>query len=209
MCKSGLLPVFRTHDMKHLFAATQAFYDAGVTCVEYTTTMPNVMELVAEASKQLPKDLYLGVGTVMDGATVDKAVAAGATFVASPGFCPEMVEACNHHGAVSVVGVMTPTEIIEAVRMGADVIKVFPAASVGPDFFTDVLGPFPGLHLMAASKTALQELNAFVAAGAEIITFLGEALDAKAYAAGDYAAITRAAAQRMEAIQAARKAAGR
>lgn len=206
MCQSGLLPVFRTHNVANLFPATKAFYDAGVGCVEYTMTMPGVLELVKEASAVLPNDLFLGVGTVMDGPTVDRAVAAGAKFIASPGLSPEMVCACNRHGVVSVVGVMTPTEIMEAISLGADVIKVFPSAAVSPEFFADVLGPFPGLHLMAASRTALQNMAAYIAAGAEIVTFLGEGLDSAAYAAGDYAAITRAASKWVEAVRAARQA---
>lgn len=205
MCQSGILPVFRTQDAKNLIAATKAFYDAGVACVEYTMTMPNVLEMVAQATKQLPADLFLGVGTVVDGPTVDRAVAAGATFIASPGLRPEMIEACNHHGVASVVGVMTPTEVMEAVRLGADVIKVFPSAAVGPEFFADVLGPFPGLHLMSASRTAWRDMKAFIAAGAEIITFLGEGMDAAAYAAGDFAAIKDEAARRVEAVRAARQ----
>lgn len=206
MCQSGLLPVFRARDVRNLFPATKAFYDAGVGCVEYTMTMPGILNLVEEASAVLPADLFLGVGTVMDGPTVDQAVAAGAKFIASPGLSPEMVHACNRHGVVSVVGVMTPTEIMEAISLGADIIKVFPAAAVGPEFFADVLGPFPGLHLMAASRTALRDMAAYVAAGAEIITFLGEGLDSAAYAAGDCGAITRAATKWVKAVQSARQA---
>ncbi len=56
-----------------------------------------------------------------------------------------MVEACRQHGVVSVVGAMTPTEIMQATQKGADVIKVFPACSVGPEFFAQVLGPFPNV----------------------------------------------------------------
>lgn len=206
MCQSGLLPVFRTDNVKNLIPASKAYYDAGIGCVEYTMTMPNAMQLVKDAVARLPKDLYLGLGTVLDAKTVDLAVEAGATFIASPGLSPEVVKACNRHGVVSVVGVMTPTEIMEALDLGADVMKVFPSAAVGPDFFVDVLGPFPGLHLMAASKTALQNLNAYVEAGTEIITFLGNGLDAAAYAAGDCAAITRVAAKLVEAVRVARQA---
>ena len=207
MCQSGLLPVFRTDDVKNLIPATKAFYDAGVTCIEYTMTMPNALQLLKEASAKLPKDLYLGLGTVFDAKTVDQAVEAGATFIASPGLSPEVVKACNRHGVVSVAGVMTPTEIMEALALGADVMKVFPSAAVGPEFCVDVLGPFPGLHLMAASKTAMQNLDAYIVAGVEIVTFLGNGLDAAAYAAGDFAAITRTAAKWVEAVQSARIAA--
>jgi 2-dehydro-3-deoxyphosphogluconate aldolase / (4S)-4-hydroxy-2-oxoglutarate aldolase len=208
MVQTGLLPVFRTSDVRHLIPATKALYDAGIGCIEYTTTMPNCMQLIRDASAALPKDLYLGVGTALDGKTVDLAVEAGATFIASPGLCPEMVNACNRHGVVSVVGVMTPTEIMEAIHLGADVIKIFPAGAVSPEFFSDVLGPFPGLHLMAAAKSAMQRLDEFIQAGAEIITFLGNGLDASAYASGDCEAISRAARKWVEAVRTARQSNG-
>jgi 2-dehydro-3-deoxyphosphogluconate aldolase/(4S)-4-hydroxy-2-oxoglutarate aldolase len=206
MCRSGLLPVFRTSDARHLISATRAFYEAGISCVEYTMTMPNALPLLEEASARLPQDLHLGMGTVLNGRDADRAVAAGARFIASPGLNAEVVEACTRHGVVSVPGVLTPTEIMEALRLGADVLKIFPSAAVGPEFFSDVLGPFPGLHLMAASKTALQHLDEYVRAGAEIVTFLGNGLDAAAYEADDGAAITRAAKKWVERVQAARRA---
>ena len=205
MCESGILPVFRTADLRNLFPASKAFHDAGIGCVEYTMTMPGALELVKEGVASLPQDLLLGAGTVTEGKTVELAVQAGAKFIASPGADAGMIAACKRLGVVSVVGAMTPTEIMEAVRLGADVIKVFPAISVGPAFFADVLGPFPGLHLMAAGGMSLLTLKDYVSAGAEIITFLANGLDAAAYAAGDCAAITRAAKKWVEAVASARQ----
>ena len=154
---------------------------------------------------QPAQDLFLGAGTVMDGRTVDLAVRAGAQFIASPGISVAMIQACNRHNVVSVVGAVTPTEIMEAIRLGHDVIKVFPATSVGPGFFAEVLGPLPGLRLMAAGGMTLANVKDYVAAGAEIVTFLANGLDAAAYAAGDCDAITRAAAKWVEAVRTARQ----
>jgi len=204
MCRSGVLPVFRTNDVKNLLPASKAFYDAEIGCVEYTMTMRGALELIREGAATLPKDLLLGMGTAMDGRMVEAAVAAGAKFIASPGLSAEMVEACNRLGVVSVVGTITPTEIMEALRLGADVIKVFPATSVGPGFFAEVLGPFPGLCLMAAGGMTLANLGEYVAAGARVVTLLGNGLDAAAYVGGDCPAITRAARKWVEAVRAAR-----
>ncbi len=205
MCASGILPVFRTSDMRNLFPAAKAYYDAGIGCVEFTMTMPNALQLVHEGVAQLPKDLLLGAGTIMDGQTVDRAVEAGAQFIACPGISEPMIEACRHHGVVSVVGAMTPTEIMRALDLGADVIKVFPAVCVGAGFFADVLGPFPGLHLMAAGGMSLLTIKDYVAAGAEILTFLGNGLEPNAYATGDCATITRTATKWVEAVRDARQ----
>ncbi len=204
MCRSGVLPVFRTNDVKNLLPASRAFYDAGIGCVEYTMTMPGALDLIREGAATLPANLLLGMGTAMDGRMVEAAVAAGAKFIASPGLSAEMVEACNRLGVVSVVGTITPTEIMEAMRLKADVIKVFPATSVGPGFFAEVLGPFPGLCLMAAGGMTLANLAQYVAAGARVVTLLGNGLDAAAYASGDCAAITRAARRWVDAVRVAR-----
>lgn len=205
MCASGILPVFRTDNLANLIPATRAFYDAGIGCAEYTMTMPNALEMLREAVRTLPSDCFLGLGTVLDAQTVDTAVAAGAKFIASPGLRAEVVEACVRHNVVCVAGIMTPSEIMEALRLGADVMKVFPSAAVGPEFFSDVLGPFPGLHLMAASKSAMDNHRVYIQAGAEIITCVGNLLDVKAYESGDFATIQRKAAALVESIRNARQ----
>ena len=205
LCTSGILPVFRTSNLQHLFPATRAFYDAGIATIEYTMTMPKALDLLREAIAELPQDLLLGAGTITDGATVDRAVEAGAKFIASPGISPAMVDACKRHNVVSVVGAMTPTEIIRAVDLGADIIKVFPAGCVGPGFFIDVLGPFPGLHMMAAGGMTLAKVKDYVSAGVEILTFLANGLEPEAYAAGDCQTITRTAQKWVEAVRAARQ----
>jgi 2-keto-3-deoxy-6-phosphogluconate aldolase len=89
MCQSGILPVFRTDDLRHLFPASRAYYDAGIGCVEYTTSMPGILDLVREGAASLPKDLLLGAGTVLDGKTVEMAVKAGAQFIASRALAPK------------------------------------------------------------------------------------------------------------------------
>ena len=205
MCESGVLPVFRTSDVRHLVAASKAIYDGGIGCVEYTMTMPNALDLIKQSAAGLPKDICLGAGTITDGKTVDSAVRAGASFIASPGISPEMIKACKRNGVASVVGAVTPTEIMNALDLGADVIKVFCAASVGPVFFENMLGPFPGICMMAAGGITLQNLKDYIRAGAEIVTYVPNLADPAAYAAGDCAAITHAAAVYVETVKAARQ----
>jgi 2-dehydro-3-deoxyphosphogluconate aldolase / (4S)-4-hydroxy-2-oxoglutarate aldolase len=205
MCASGVLPVFRTSDIKHLTMASKAIYDAGIACIEYTMTMPDALRMIAEGAAALPKDACFGAGTVVDGETVDKVVAAGARFIASPGISPPMIEACRRHGVVSVVGAVTPTEIMNALDLGADVIKVFCAASVGPVFFENMPGPFPGICMMAAGGMTLLNLKDYIAAGAQIVTYVPNLADPDAYAAGSPEPIRCTAAKWVEAVRAARK----
>ena len=205
MCESGVCPVFRTSDVRHVTAASRAIYDGGIGCVEYTMTMPSALELVKRGVAELPKDICLGAGTITDGKTVDAAVQAGASFIASPGISPDMIEACKSHGVASVGGAMTPSEIMKALELGADVIKVFCAASVGPVFFENMLGPFPGICMMAAGGITLQNLKDYIQAGAEIVTYVPNLVDPAAYAAGDGAPLTRTAVTYVETVKAARQ----
>ncbi|MBM4141993.1 MAG: bifunctional 4-hydroxy-2-oxoglutarate aldolase/2-dehydro-3-deoxy-phosphogluconate aldolase [Lentisphaerae bacterium] len=204
MTESGVLPVFRTNDVKHLISASRAIGEAGIGCIEYTLTMPDVLALIRAARQELPKTLLVGAGTVLDGKTVAKAVRAGAQFIASPGCSPSMIRACKALGVPSVVGAITPTEVMNALKLGADVIKVFPAPSVGPGFFAEIQGPFPGVVLMAAGGMSPANLGEYVAKGAQIITCLANGLDAEAYRTGRVAAITRVAKTWVAAVRRAR-----
>jgi len=204
MTESGVLPVFRTDDVQHLIPASRAIGEAGIACIEYTLTMPDALSLVRQARKQLPKTVLIGAGTVLDGKAVEKAVRAGARFIASPGCSPPMIRACRALGVPSVVGAITPTEVMNALKLGADIIKVFPAPSVGPGFFAEIQGPFPGVVLMAAGGMSPANLGDYVAAGAQIITCLANGLDAEAYRTGCVANITRAAKQWVDAVRRAR-----
>jgi 2-dehydro-3-deoxyphosphogluconate aldolase/(4S)-4-hydroxy-2-oxoglutarate aldolase len=205
MCASGVLPVFRTQDITHLLPATKALYDGGIGCVEYTMTMPSALEMIKKGVAELPKDLYLGAGTIVDGETVDKAVQAGASFIASPGISESMVKACVRNGVVSVVGAVTPTEIMRALDLGADVIKVFCAGSVGPVFFENMPGPFPGIRMMAAGGMTLNNLKDYIKAGAEVVTMVPNLCDPEAYASGDCKTIAATAKKWVEAVKDARR----
>lgn len=204
MCEPGVLPVFRTNDVRHLMKASLAYYDAGIRCVEYTLTMPDALGLIKQASQELPPDMIIGAGTILDSQDVAKVVKAGAKFIASPGFNPEVVRACAKLKVASVVGAITPTEIANALKCGADVIKVFPAGAVGPVFFSEVLGPFPGVRLMAAGGINIHNAGDFIRAGASVVTVLGNGIDAKSYASGKCAPITRAAREFVRVVRDAR-----
>lgn len=208
MCQSGVLPVFRTTDVTHLLPASRAFYDAGIGCIEYTLTMPDPLQLIRSAVAALPSDQFVGAGTVMNERHAEQAIEAGARFIAGPGLKPEVVKVCSRLGVVCVAGAITPTEIMLALDLGADVIKVFPACAVGPGFFAEVLGPFPAACLMAAGGITAGNVKEYVRAGAKIVTFLANGIDARAYAAGDVQRITQAAAAFVRIVQSARGDAG-
>ena len=118
--------------MQHLIPASRAIGEAGIACIEYTLTMPDALALVRQARKQLPKTLLVGAGHGLGRQGRREGGSRGAQFIASPGCSPAMIRACRALGVPSVVGAITPTEVMNALKFGADVIKVFPARPSGP-----------------------------------------------------------------------------
>ena len=131
-------PPLRTH----LFAA-EAVSRGGLPIVELTMTVPKATELIAHLAEKHPH-LLVGVGTVLDVEAARACIAAGAKFITSPGLDLEMVAFTVHAGVIAMPGALTPSEIIAAVKAGADFVKIFPCAQVGgADYIHALKRPFP------------------------------------------------------------------
>jgi 2-dehydro-3-deoxyphosphogluconate aldolase/(4S)-4-hydroxy-2-oxoglutarate aldolase len=146
-------------------AIVSALYEGGVTMIEVTMNSLDPLEVLREASRFWGDRVLLGAGTVMDADTVRTAVDAGARFILSPHLDPAVVAATLACGAISIPGAFTPTEIVAAHRLGADIVKVFPA-SAGTAYFKDLRGPLPHIPLMPTGGVNLSNIGAFAAAGA-------------------------------------------
>jgi len=146
--KLGVVAIIRMPDPAALRAVVDALAEGGVRALEVTMTVPRAVELIAEIAPTLPSDFLFGAGTLLDADTVHRAVDAGAQFIVSPVFKPEVVKAAHQDGVPVMPGCFTPTEILGAWEMGADIIKVFPATSVGPGYLKDIRGPLPQIKMM-------------------------------------------------------------
>jgi 2-dehydro-3-deoxyphosphogluconate aldolase/(4S)-4-hydroxy-2-oxoglutarate aldolase len=204
MCDCGLLPVFRTDETEKVLPTSEAFFEGGVTAVEITLTMPGAINLLETVIPKLPKGLAMGAGTVLDAESARIAILAGAQFVVSPGLAPEVIEMAHRYGVAVVPGAVTPTEIMNAIKLGVDVIKIFPATSVGPAHFADVLGPFPQIRFMAAAGITLENTPDYIHAGAQIVTQLAEGMDAEAFRKGKFENIAKRTKQFIQVIQKSR-----
>lgn len=143
----------------------EALYEGGVRAVEVTLNSPDALTLLATASSFWGDRLLLGAGTVMDATSVHDAVSAGARFIISPHLDPSVVSASLAAGVISIPGAYTPTEIVAAYRLGAHIVKVFPA-SIGPAYLRDLRGPLPHIPLMPTGGVTLSNIKAFALAGA-------------------------------------------
>ncbi|MCX6454608.1 MAG: bifunctional 4-hydroxy-2-oxoglutarate aldolase/2-dehydro-3-deoxy-phosphogluconate aldolase [Actinobacteria bacterium] len=160
---SGLVAIIRTKTADEARTAATALIAAGVDVIEFTTTTPAVFDLIEEFASN--KDLHVGLGTAMSRAHVLSGKDAGAKFVISPHVSQEVIEATKQAGLISIPGVASPTEVADALRFGADILKFFPASALGPNYLKAVCEPFPGLNWMATGGISVESIPDWVAAG--------------------------------------------
>jgi 2-dehydro-3-deoxyphosphogluconate aldolase/(4S)-4-hydroxy-2-oxoglutarate aldolase len=160
---SGLIAIIRSKSTDEGREYAQAFVDTGVELIEFTTTTPGAFNLIEEFSGI--KNVQIALGTAMSKQDVENGKKAGAKIVISPHTSEEVIKATKNAGLISVPGVATPTEIADALAYGADILKFFPASSLGISFLKSVRDPFPGNTWMATGGIALADVDAWVKAG--------------------------------------------
>lgn len=171
---SGVIAVLRAREAKGLTAVARALHDGGVGALEITLTTPGAVAGIAELA-QAGDGMLVGAGTVLDAAAARSVVDAGARFVVSPTLEPDVIRVCREHNVPCVPGAFTPTEILQAWRAGAALVKLFPAAAVGPGFVRDVLAPLPFLRIVPSGGVTLDSVGDWIRAGAAAVS-LGSAL---------------------------------
>lgn len=200
----GVVAVIRLKDPAKLRAVVDAIALGGVRALEVTMTVPGAVGLIRELAPTLPDGFLLGAGTVIDAATAHAVIDAGAAFVVSPVFKPEIVATCHARDVAVMPGCFSPTEILAAHESGADIVKLFPATALGPAFIKDLRGPLPQVKLMPTGGVTLDNAGHWIKAGAAAVGVGSALVDARAVDAGRWDEITANARQVVAAIAAAR-----
>jgi 2-dehydro-3-deoxyphosphogluconate aldolase/(4S)-4-hydroxy-2-oxoglutarate aldolase len=197
----GLVPVLRARSVAQALAVVKALMAGGVTVVEVTMTIPGAVDVLKELKKEYGTKLLLGSGTVTTVAEVEATIEAGAEFVVSPSFHPEVVAATKALKKLSIPGALTPTEIVTASRAGADYVKVFPCSAVGgASYLKAVLAPFPHLKLIPTGGVTLQTAEGLLRAGARALGVGSDLVNLAAVDAGTPEKITEAAHTYLEIV---------
>jgi 2-dehydro-3-deoxyphosphogluconate aldolase/(4S)-4-hydroxy-2-oxoglutarate aldolase len=166
LIRLGAIAVIRMSDTEKLKKVSEAIHKGGVSALEITMTTPNALSVIENLSKSMGSEIIVGVGSVLDAQTAISAINAGAQFVVSPVFKPDIVETVKKLDIPVMPGAFTPTEIQTAHESGADIVKVFPADIVGMSFFKSVLAPMPYLKLMTTGGVTLTNAGEWLKAGA-------------------------------------------
>jgi 2-dehydro-3-deoxyphosphogluconate aldolase / (4S)-4-hydroxy-2-oxoglutarate aldolase len=167
LLKHKIMGLVRTNDQATGQAMADAMVNAGIRAIEITLTTPGALDIVEKLSEN--KDLTVGVGTVMTKEDVKSAEKAGAKFIVSPNTDSDVIEKTKSLDMVSMPGVATATEVGEALKAGADILKLFPASTYGPAHLRALRDPYPGQLWCPTGGISLGSVDDWFAAGANLI----------------------------------------
>jgi 2-dehydro-3-deoxyphosphogluconate aldolase/(4S)-4-hydroxy-2-oxoglutarate aldolase len=201
----GVVAVIRLKDATMLRAVVDALAEGGVRALEVTMTVPGAVGLIRALAPTLPGAFLLGAGTVTDRATACEVIDAGASFVVGPVLRPDVIAACHDCDVPAIPGCFSPTEILTAHECGADIVKVFPATALGPQFIRDVRAPLPQVKLMPTGGVTVENAGEWIRAGAVAVGVGSALLDQAAIEAGRFDVLTANARRVVENVAAARR----
>ena len=202
---SGVTAVLRGVDEDDIVPVAEAIHDGGVTALEVTADGKRASEKIAAIDRALEgTDAMVGAGTVMDGAAARNVVEAGAQFVLAPNLNEAVIDVCNRAGVVTVPGVMTPTEADRAMAAGADMLKMFPASTVGPDHIGALRGPLGDIPIMPTGGVDTDNVADYFEAGAVAVGAGSALVKYEAIEREDWDAVADSAAAFVAAVEDAR-----
>lgn len=195
-----VLAVVRAESGEAAVRVGKTLIDAGIRVVEVALTTPDgtdaIRELARPQGTPAADGRIVGGGTVLDAASARLATLAGARFLVSPSVAPEVIEAGHRYGASVMPGTQTPTEIERALGAGADMIKLFPASAVGPDYLQAVRAALPQAPIVPTGGVSADDAADWLAAGAVAVGVGGSLVS------GEAAEIAARAGRLLDAVRA-------
>ncbi|HEV7468664.1 MAG: aldolase [Pseudonocardia sp.] len=188
LMQDRVLAVVRAERIPDAAALCRALAAGGIRTVELTFTTPGVLDHLRAAAGEPGVDL--GVGTVLTGDQAKAAIDAGATFLVTPGLRRAVADVAVAAGVPVYLGAFTPTEVAEAMDLGASAVKIFPAGRLGPAYLRDLLGPYPHARLLPSGGVSTDNAAEFLAAGASAVCAGTSVVPPAAVAAGEWDLIT-------------------
>jgi 2-dehydro-3-deoxyphosphogluconate aldolase / (4S)-4-hydroxy-2-oxoglutarate aldolase len=172
----GIFPGIRVQLPKQALYAAETLYAAGIPVAEIAMTVPDGAAIIRELAYKFP-DMAVGAGTVLDVETANRCLDAGARFITSTGFVPDVLELTLQANVVAIPGALTPSEVIACWKAGADFVKIFPAAAVGGQpYIRSLKLPLPQVALIAAGGVNQQNAAGLIRAGSTAIALGAELL---------------------------------
>jgi 2-dehydro-3-deoxyphosphogluconate aldolase/(4S)-4-hydroxy-2-oxoglutarate aldolase len=204
----GILPVVRAASGAEAMAVGDALCEGGIGALEITMTVPGAVGVISEAVARYGDRLLIGAGTVLDDEEARACIDAGARFIVSPIVDVATIAFCRRADIAVLPGALTPTEVVQAWRAGADFVKVFPcSAAGGASYIRALKAPLPHIPLVPTGGVTLGAIGELFAAGASAVGVGGDLCDLEALRSGRREKLVMAARAYVSAVQAARSAA--
>src|SRR5215471_2653282 len=202
----GIIAVIRARSAEQVPAACEALLAGGVIALEITMTTPNAIAAIRDTSSRFGDRAVVGVGTVLDAETCRAAINAGAQFVVTPILRTELVPIAHAADRPIMLGAYSPTEAQLAHEAGADFIKIFPADGLGPGYIKALRAPLPHLRIVPTGGVDVHNVGDFLKAGCAALGVGSSLVSTKILQEGNWAELTRRAAEFVSAAIRARTA---
>lgn len=202
---AGVVAVVRAPKPDQVPPLAEALLAGGVCAIEITMSTPNAFEVIRNLRAKLGPRAFVGVGTVLNAATAEQAIAAGAEFVVSPIMRPDIARAAQAADRPVMLGAFTPTEAQAAHEAGSDFIKIFPSDALGAKFIKAILAPLPHLRIIPTGIAKPEDVTAFIQAGCVGVGLGSMLIPQQALRDSNWAEITRLARQFVDLVAQARK----
>lgn len=167
--KLGLIAVVRGESRASALEVSSALIEGGVEAIEITYTTPEADRVIEELGIEHGNNVLLGAGTVTMPDQVERSVAAGAIFLVSPGLDQELLSQMKQTGLTVMPGVLTPSEVMTALHLGVDTVKLFPGSLGGPSYVKSLLGPFPDVSFVPTGGVSVENIDEWFAAGVSAV----------------------------------------
>lgn len=159
--------ILRGYETKQVMSVVEQLVGTKVNSIEVASNSPHAMESIAQARREFGSEVHVGAGTVKNAEIARQAIDAGAEFMLSPiMFTPEIFGLAREAGVITVPAAFSPTEIQQMIDMGADIVKVFPAGQLGPDYIKAVQAPLGRLPLMVVGGVNVANVQSYFDKGA-------------------------------------------
>jgi 2-dehydro-3-deoxyphosphogluconate aldolase/(4S)-4-hydroxy-2-oxoglutarate aldolase len=203
--QAGILAVLRGPSEELTLKMVEALVKGGVIGIEITFTTPNALQVVRSLKDSFGDDIILGMGTLTKPEQAEQAAHAGATFLVSPHTERSLAEALVATGLATMMGALSPSEVMRARSLKSDVVKIFPASLGGPSLLKALKGPFPDIPMMPTGGVSYENLADWFAAGAFAVGAGSNLCPKSLVEAGEFGEISSIAERYAAATQAARQ----
>lgn len=198
-----VVAVIRIQKTSNLIKVIEAICEGGVKAIEITMTVPDAINLIALAEREIGDKVLIGVGSVLNSEMAQQAIDAGAKYVVSPIIKKEIIETSHKNNIPALPGAFTPTEVQTAYEAGADIEKLFPADVLGKSFIKGIKEPMPHLKVMPTGGVTLTNAGEWIKAGASAVGVGSDLLDKIAIENENYSKLTENAKILMNSIKSA------